>query len=196
MPKARRPALIVATILISATALAGERRRAAPSFGTHFCDSGTDVPGVAVPAEFCIRKFADVQTPRALLFAPNGDLFVSSPKRITPGGAPPGAGAIFLFRQSDLDKPPQRFTFAQGQQYQTVHGLLIADGFLYYTVEDAVNRVPYTQGATTIDTSAPTIVASFYTPLTYARFTHSLALGTDGIYVSRGQFDNVHCPPE
>src|SRR5438132_10501429 len=152
MPKAQRRFLIITAIcLIPAAAFAGERRRAVPSVGTHFCEWGTDVPGITVPAEFCIRKFADVQTPRVLLFAPNGDLFVSSPKRITPGGAPPGAGAIFLFRQSDLDKPPQRFTFAQGQQYQTVHGLLIADGFLYYTVEDAVNRVPYTQGATTID---------------------------------------------
>jgi len=96
-----RIAHIVAIALIAVSAVAAPRRRAVPSVPTHFCDFGTDVPGVTVPDGFCIRKFADVPTPRIMLFAPNGDLFVSSPKRITPGAAPPGAGAIFVFSGTD-----------------------------------------------------------------------------------------------
>jgi glucose/arabinose dehydrogenase len=198
MPQARRPLLTITTVcLIAATAFAGERRRAVPSVGTHFCDFGADVPGTSVPPEFCLRKFADVQTARVLLFAPNGDLFVSSPKRVTPGGAPPGAGAIFLLRESGAGASPARFTFAEGPAFSTVHGLLIANSFFYYTVEDATYRVPFTPGATTIDTSTPEMVASFYAPQIYTRFTHSLALGADGtLYASRGLFDDLHCPPE
>ena len=93
-----------------------------------------------------------------ILFAPNGDLLVASPKRITPGGAPPGAGAIFLYREAD---PTQRTTFAQGDAFQTVHGILIANGAFYYTVADAVYKVPYDPAATAIDTRLTTAVAFF-----------------------------------
>src|SRR6266849_5928299 len=130
----------IAIALVSLSAAAAPRRRAVPSVPIHFCDGGSDVAGITVPAEFCVRKFADVPTPRVLLFAPNGDLFVASPKRRTPGAAPPGAGAIFLFREGDLGAPPARITFAEGDAYQAVHGILIANGFFYYTVAEAVYR--------------------------------------------------------
>jgi glucose/arabinose dehydrogenase len=194
MPGTRSSLLLLS---LAATVLAGPRHRVAPSVGTHFCDYGTDVPGVTVPAEFCVRKFADVQTPRVLLFAPNGDLFVSSPKSVTPGGAPPGAGAIFLFRETQPAATPQRFPFAQSTRFKSIHGLLIANGSFYYTLDDGVYRDPYAAGATAIDDSAPATVASFATTVTYRRFPHSLAIATDGtLYVTRGQFDNPHCPPE
>jgi len=199
MPSARWRLLLVTaalSLISGAAAFAAERHRAAPSFGTHFCDFGSDVAGVTVPSEFCIRKFADVPTPRALLFAPNGDLFVSSPERITPGGAPAGAAAIFLFRQTDPAKPPARFAFAQGPAFFSVHGILIANDSFYYTVDEGVYRVPFTVGATQIDPGSPRQVASFATAYeNLARFAHSLAVGTDGsIYVSRGQYDNSTCP--
>src|SRR5437870_12403502 len=126
MPVARRFVVITTICLISATAFGGERHRVVPSVATRFCDFGTDVVGVEVPAEFCIRKFADVPTPRVLLFAPNGDLFVSSPKSPTSGGAPAGAGAIFLFRDTKSDAPT-RYTFATGDAFRSVHGLLSKD---------------------------------------------------------------------
>src|SRR6266852_2332977 len=99
--RSHRPSHLIAiamAALVSASQLAAAARRrpiTAPDT-SHFCDLGTDVQGVSVPPEFCIRKFADVPTPRVLLFAPNGDLFVSSPRRRTPGAAPAGAGAIFV----------------------------------------------------------------------------------------------------
>jgi hypothetical protein len=179
MPGAlRRLILIAAVCLLSASVFAGERRRAVPSVGRHFCDYGTDVEGVTLPADFCIRKFAEVPTPRALLFAPNGDLFVSSPQEITAGGAPPGAGAIFLFRETDPTKAPSRYVFAQGTAFFSVHGIAIAQNSFYYTVEEAVYSVPYNVGATQIDTAAPTSVASFSTTAAsnLPRFAHSLAV--------------------
>src|SRR4029077_9125293 len=107
------------------------------------------------------------------------------------------AGAIFLFRESQPGQPAVRYTLAQGTAYSTVHGLLFAQDSLYYTVDDTVYRVPFTPGSTTIDATPPFAVAKMATTLSYARFTHSLAIATDGtIYVSRGQFDNAHCPPE
>src|ERR1700751_5792454 len=148
-PRFSRALLAIAALLVIAPPLfAGPRRRAVPAIESRFCDSGDDVPGITVPPAFCLRKFADVPTARVLFFAPNGDLFVTSPKRVTPGGAPPGAGAIFLLRETDPTLPPARFTFAQGTAYSTVHGILITQDSLYYTVEDAVDRVPYTPGST------------------------------------------------
>ena len=88
--------LLASLIVVVAFEIQAQRHRAAPSTSDRFCDFGTDVAGVSVPPDFCLRKFADVPTPRVILFAPNGDLLVASPKRTTPGAAPPGAGAIFL----------------------------------------------------------------------------------------------------
>src|SRR6266852_1553980 len=187
MPPPGRRSSIALTIVAVAVELHAQRHRAAPSTSDRFCDFGTNVAGVSVPAELCLRKFADVPTPRDLLFAPNGDLFVASPKRRTPGAAPPGAGAIFLFREGDLGTPPARITFAEGDAYQAVHGILIANGFFYYTVAEAVYRVPYAVGATAISPSTPAMVASFMPQSAniYFRFTHSLAAANDGsLYVS------------
>jgi len=190
--------MIVLCWLIAAAAAAG-RHHAVPSMPTHFCDYGSDVAGVTVPDGFCIRKFANVPTPRVLWFAPNGDLFVSSPGKNTVGGAPSGASAIFLFRQTDPTKPPQQFTFASGVSYFSVHGVAVVGNTFYYTVEDAVYSVPYVSGSTEISNSnTPTRVAilNSSSDTNLPRFAHTLAVGTDGsIYVSRGQFDSMICPP-
>jgi glucose/arabinose dehydrogenase len=181
----------IAIALVSLSATAAPRRRAVPSVGPHFCDVGADVAGITVPAEFCVRKFADVPTPRVLLFAPNGDLFVSSPKRITPGGAPPGPGAIFLYRGANPDK---RTTYAEGDTFQTVHGILIANGSFYFTTVDTVYSVPYDAGAAAMDKNLTTAVAFFAIQSGFARFTHALAASSDGsIYTTFGQMDNSDC---
>src|SRR5262249_9178108 len=76
------------------------------------------------------------------------------------------------------------------------HGLLIAGNRIYYTVDESVVRVPYSVGATTIDPSTPEVVATFTQSLLYSRWTHSLAMATDGtLYVTRGMYDNTVCPP-
>jgi glucose/arabinose dehydrogenase len=162
-----------------------------PSVPQRFCDTGSDVAGITVPAEFCVRKFADVPTPRVMLFAPNGDLFVSSPKRITPGGAPPGPGAIFLYRGADPDK---RTTYADGDSFQSVHGILIANGSFYYTTFETVYSVPYDAAAPAMDKRLTTAVAFFTIQNGFARFTHALAAASDGsILTTFGQMDNSDC---
>jgi glucose/arabinose dehydrogenase len=194
----RRLLATAAVITLALAAPAAERRRAAPKRDqSHFCDFGTDVAGVKVPAEFCIRKFVSIPTPRTLVFAPNGDLFVSSPRRITPGAAPAGAATIFVLRETNSALAPQQFTFAQGAAFDSVHGLLIRNGRLYYTLDNAVMSVPYHDGDTTIASDQAQQIADL-TPANalVARWVHSLAMTTDGtLYVSRGQYDNSQCPP-
>jgi glucose/arabinose dehydrogenase len=182
--------------LLSSQALGSGRGRAVKHpDGSTFCEFGEDFPGVTVPPGFCIRKFADIPCPRVLVFAGNGDLFVASPKRITPGGAPPGPGAIFLLRETESSRPPQRFTFAEGDAFETVHGLAISGDSFFYTVADSVYMVPFKTGDTVRAAAAPTAIATMFTLETGARFAHSLAVDTAGaVYVSRGQVDNNTCP--
>src|SRR4051812_25133472 len=71
-----------------------------PTSSDPFCASGTDVVGLHVPDGFCIRKFAELKTPRVLAFAPNGDVFVSSPSTETAGGAAAGIGGIYVLRDN------------------------------------------------------------------------------------------------
>ena len=50
---------------------------AAPSRGTVVPKPDAIMP--AVPAGFTVSVYADLQSPRMMVYAPNGDLFVSSP---------------------------------------------------------------------------------------------------------------------
>jgi glucose/arabinose dehydrogenase len=181
--------LFVAAIVVS-PAVAAPRRRAAPRMPT-FCSAGSDIAGVTVPEGFCVRKFVDVPTPRVLAFAPNGDLFVSSPAEATPGGAPAGDAAIYVFRQTDPTLPPVRTTFAAGPQFDTVHGLAFTSGSLLYSVRDGVFAAPYATGDLTMRSGSQEIIDMSDTNAA-SRWTHTIAVSTSGsIYASRGQFDNT-----
>ncbi|HMC20849.1 MAG TPA: hypothetical protein VKL19_03285, partial [Thermoanaerobaculia bacterium] len=68
--------IAVAALFTSHAVAAGRNRAVKHPEGSTFCEFGEDFPGIFVPPGFCVRKFADVLTPRALLFASNGDLFV------------------------------------------------------------------------------------------------------------------------
>ena len=194
----RRPFLVALALLAafasasSTPAAAAPRRRAAtpPPLPPFFCDSGVDVDGVSVPPEFCIRQFARVATPRVLAFAPNGDLFVSSPRRPTPGGAPRGAAAIYLYRAED----GERFAFAEGDAFESVHALLVTRDSFYYSTADAVFSVPYAEGDTRMAASPRRQIADVSLNAT-GRWTHSLAMEPDGtLLVANGQIDNDSCP--
>jgi glucose/arabinose dehydrogenase len=198
MPRSRQIVSLISLLFVALVVpnlSAASRRRAVvkPDI-SHFCDLGSDIPGIGVPSGFCLRKFADVPTPRVMAFAPNGDLFVTSPATGTPGGAPSGLGAIVIFRQRDTLLPPEQYTFASGPSFQSVHGLLVRQDRVIYTVIDAVFTVPYSAGETSIRNGATPLVDMSDTDGS-SRWTHSLARGLNGdIYVSRGQFNESTCP--
>lgn len=190
-------ALVLGALLIApASGSAAPRRRAVRPDTSRFCDLGSDIPGIGLPDGFCLRKFSDLPTPRVLAFAPNGDLFVSSPSAPTPGGAPPGLGAVVIFRQSDTSAAPVQYTFASSNALASVHGLLVRPDALYYTVVDAAYVVPYASGETRMRSVTPVKLVDMSEDSLTTRWTHSLAQGLDGsLYVSRGQFDSLDCPP-
>lgn len=160
----------------------------------YFCDLPLDdVTLSGHPSGFCVRRFATVPTPRVLAFAPNGDLFVASPRTQTPGGAPQGRGAIVVLADDDRDGAPTEHTFASG--LADVHGLRFGrDGALYLTLGDGVYRASYTPGQRALRGTLERVV-SLAGLAPGARWTHTLAQAADGtMYVSVGQYASFTCP--
>ena len=165
--------------------------------GVYFCDLPGELAGATVPDGFCVRRFAQVKTPRVLAFAPNGDLFVASPKAQTPGGASPGLGGVYVLSDDDhdgvADAPAQ---YVAGAAYETVHGLLVHGDTLTYTLDHGVYSVPYHAGDRALAAGVTATQLADLSPLPNERFTHTLAMDAAGqLYVSRGQYDNETCPP-
>jgi glucose/arabinose dehydrogenase len=133
------------------------------------------------PKGFTVSIFAqDLTNPRGLLAAPNGDVFLSER----------GAGKITLLRDSNGDgKADQRFTFISG--LHRPQGLALAGGWLYFSDQRAVWRVPYKPGATGAGkpqrvTIAPDLRDSGM------HATRNLAIAPDGtVFVEMGSHDNV-----
>jgi glucose/arabinose dehydrogenase len=188
-----------------------------PGTGPKFCElPGTDVTELTVPPEFCVREFTrtPVGEARVLRFAPNGDLFVAAPSMATVGGASDGPGAIVVLPDDDRDgRADGVLTFAgpspqNGSSCATleadpaslacVHGLLFADGYLYFTRSDEVRRVRHAPGARTAPAGPSELVATLgIAGISDARWTHTLEQHKDGsIYVSRGRGDTTACTPE
>ncbi|MDO9018061.1 MAG: hypothetical protein Q8S73_12125 [Deltaproteobacteria bacterium] len=161
---------------------------------TYFCDlPAPDVTRAGLPYGFCIRRFAGIAAPRVLAFAPNGDLFVSSPGLRTPGLAPPGTGQIAVLTDDNRDGVAEITEFAGG--LPDVHGLLFTEGWLYYTRNTGVFRVPYVTGQRRIGPTAPEQVVALVGLSLAPRWTHTLARSADGtIYVSQGQYQSYTCP--
>lgn len=189
----------------------------APGKGKKFCElPGADATDLKVPPEFCIREFTTtpVGEARVLRFAPNGDLFVAAPSMQTPGGAADGPGAIVVLPDDDHDgRADAVLTFAgpsprNGSTCATleadpanlacVHGLLFADGYLYFTRSDEVRRLPYAAGARKAPAAPSELVATLGgTTISDVRWTHTLEQPKDGsIYVSRGRMDSTDCNAE
>lgn len=150
-----------------------------------FCTQGVDVPGTTVPGGFCLRRYAGVPTPRTLVFAPNGDLFVGSPSSATPGSAPIGMGAILVLHDDNRDGVAEMTKFLDAPD---VHGLALGGGYLYFTTAVQVWRTPYAPGQR--KETGPR--ESLGLPAIFGmggRWTHGLALSAGGaLYASRGQY--------
>jgi glucose/arabinose dehydrogenase len=154
--------------------------------GPFYCSMGVQAAGASVPAGYCVRRFAQVGEARALVMASNGDLFVAAPSAPAPGGASNGPGAIVVLSDDNHDGVAELSTFVSG--LDSVHGIAIGDGYLYYTTQTDVWRVPYTVGQR--QATAP--AEPFNLPASFAmggRWTHGLARSVGGaIYASRGQY--------
>jgi glucose/arabinose dehydrogenase len=188
--------LLTASLTACLTACPGKPPPPPPA-GPYFCDLPGAVSGISVPDDLCVHKFASIRAPRVLAFAPNGDLFVASPSVATPGGAPPGPGGIAVLPDDDGDGTADNIvTFAQNHDLSSVHGILFAQGQLYYTLATAVMSVPYSTGDRSMH-GTPVMVADLSDPGAPGtdRWTHTLGVDTTGqLYVTRGQFDNDACP--
>lgn len=163
----------------------------APS-GPTFCSlSGSDVTGATVPTGMCIRRYASVAEPRALTFAPNGDLFVAAPSNATAGGAFGGAGEIHVLSDDDHDGTAEVATFATA--IPDVHGIGIGNGYLYFTTTTQVFRTPYMPGQRK-ETGPRESVGTFEQPYG-TRWTHGLAVSVAGaVYATLGVESASTCP--
>jgi glucose/arabinose dehydrogenase len=151
-----------------------------------WCGRGVDIAGVVPASGFCLKQYAKVGEARALVAAPNGDLFVSAPAAPTPGGASGGPGAIVLLSDDDDDGVAEAHTFLSG--IQDVHGLALGGGYLYFTTQKSVFRTAYTDGQR-VASGAPEDLGL---PQGYAsggRWTHGLARSAGGqLITSRGAY--------
>src|SRR5436190_7678297 len=133
-----------------------------------------------LPPGFSISVYADnLENPRRMIQAPNGDLILSEPD----------AGKIIILRDE------KAYTFASG--LNDPYGLAIHGGWLYIGDEDAVVRLPYATGATRATSTEPQRI----TPLPPGgHSTRGVIFNRAGtkMYVSVGSRSNVSAgePPE
>ncbi len=93
------------------------------------------------PAGFTVTRFADnLNNPRWIYVADNGDIFVSEPR---------GANDILLFRDNDKDGIAEsKYVFLSGQKLP--FGMLIIGNKFYVANTDGVLLFPYEPGATNV----------------------------------------------
>lgn len=138
-------------------------------------------PGATLhlPPGFSIAAYAaNLDNPRAMLLAPNGDVIVSEP----------AAGRVIVLRDpAHRGAADQRFTFASG--LDAPYGLALHGGFLYVGDEDAVIRFPYTAGQTRAN-GGPQQITSLPSG---GHSTRGLLFSRDGtqLFVSVGSRSNV-----
>jgi glucose/arabinose dehydrogenase len=90
-----------------------------------------------VPAGFTISTFAgDIENPRWMAQAPNGDVFVAQSH----------SGKILILRGGTDGKPAQRFTFAE--DLNLPFGMAFHENYLYVGDTDEVLRFAYKPGQT------------------------------------------------
>lgn len=104
-----------------------------------------DLSFVRAPTGFCVHFYADVPKPRAIKFAPGGELFVASPATATAGGGAPGRGEILVLPDDNVDgyadSAQPFFTNIRSTQGMMFHG-----GFFYYQNATKILRLPYDPG--------------------------------------------------
>ena len=161
----------------------------------------TIVPGGAVmpdlawlhlPSGFCAHYFATVATARQLKFAPNGDLLVASPTKLTAGGANNGIARIVLLADDDRDGVADaNITFLDG--LPATQGLMFGGGYLYYQDDATVRRVPYRTGDRR-PSGTSQLVTTITAPQAVLHWPKVLDTAKDGtIYISNGSEQEETC---
>jgi glucose/arabinose dehydrogenase len=92
-----------------------------------------------IPEGFCAHHYAVVPNARQLRFAPNGDLFVTSPTLGTTGGGPGGLNEIVVVPDDNRDGYGDAvLTFRSGPAtLNATQGILFANGYIYYQFPDS-----------------------------------------------------------
>jgi glucose/arabinose dehydrogenase len=130
------------------------------------------------PEGFSVSLYADnLQGPRTLLYAPNGDLFVAQSR----------AGSVVVLRDTNNDgEPDSRTTYAQG--LNGVFGMALHDGYLYLGRTDSIVRYKYKDG----DTQAQGTPEKLVDLPTGGHSTRNIVFSRDGkkMYVAVGSASN------
>ena len=140
-----------------------------------------------VPEGFEVEVYTDqLQAPRGMVVAPNGDVFVTE----TLGGR------IKVMRPNADGTQPQRIeTFAQGLVQPLGMAFYPVEGepqWLYVAETNRVVRYPYQEGDM-VASKVPEVVVSQLSPVGGGHYTRDLAFSADGkhMYVSVGSQSNV-----
>ena len=140
-----------------------------------------------VPVGFKAETFAaDLQGPRAMVLAPNGDIFLTETQ----------SGRIKVMRPTADHSQPQAITvFAQGMLQPLGMAFYPAGNnpqWLYVAETNRVIRYPYTTGDTEA-ADVPEVVVSQLSPVGGGHYTRDLGFSPDGsrMYVSVGSQSNV-----
>jgi glucose/arabinose dehydrogenase len=137
-----------------------------------------DSAQLQVPAGFEVNLYADnVQGPRTMVYAPNGDLFV----------AQPNAGSVLIVRDKNNDgTADERIVYAEG--LAGVYGIAFHDGYIYLGKNDSVVRSRYKNGDTQLQGTPEKLI----TLPTGGHSTRNILFSRDGkkLYVAVGSASN------
>ena len=137
-----------------------------------------DQAQLQLQAGFSVSVYAEeLQQPRLMVLAPNGDLFVAQSR----------AGSVVVLRDTNNDgKPDSRTVFAQG--LAGVFGIAFHDGYIYLGRTDSIVRFKYQPG----DTQAGGMPEKLVDLPTGGHNTRNLIFSRDGkkMYVAIGSQSN------
>ncbi len=147
-----------------------------------------DNGGLTLPDGFCAIVVVDsLPGARHLTVAANGDIFVALRNMRAGRNAPMITGGVAVLRDTNGDGHPNTM------EKWGVNGgndVLLADGYVYFSPDDAVLRYPFSAGSMTPSGPPDTIVSGL--PDTGNHTAKSIALGNDGsLYVNIGSPSNA-----
>lgn len=147
-----------------------------------------DNGGITLPDGFCAIVYQDsVPGARHLTVADNGDVFVSVRNRRTSRNDPVTTGGVVVLRDTDGDG---RADTSEKWGVNGGNDVLLADGYVYQSPDDAVLRYPFTAGEMRPSGAPDTIVYGL--PAVANHTAKSIALdGAGGLYVNIGSPSNA-----